>query len=123
MDVVQSIKTGPVESTGRGVAVIGVTSRVDTLLLLEKRVKSRFSHRMWRVQSPLAAGGPGWHTLVKRALVPWLMSDKKTKPAEDEDEDEATENWKMDWEMALDVSLDRRAILEPRKGAEDGSCY
>lgn len=28
VDVVQSVRTGPVESTGRGVAVIGVTSRV-----------------------------------------------------------------------------------------------
>lgn len=28
VDVVQSVKTGPVEMTGRGVAVIGITSRV-----------------------------------------------------------------------------------------------
>lgn len=28
VDVVQSIRTGPVESTGRGVAVIGITSRI-----------------------------------------------------------------------------------------------
>lgn len=31
MDVVQSIKTGPVETTGRGVAVIGITTRVVSL--------------------------------------------------------------------------------------------
>lgn len=28
VDVVQSVKTGPVDTTGRGVAVIGLTSRI-----------------------------------------------------------------------------------------------
>jgi hypothetical protein len=36
VDVVQSVRTGPVEGTGRGVAVVGVTSRVvcDGLLAI-----------------------------------------------------------------------------------------
>jgi origin recognition complex subunit 4 len=37
-DIVQTCKAP--------IAVIGITNRMDTLLLLEKRVKSRFSHRM-----------------------------------------------------------------------------
>jgi origin recognition complex subunit 4 len=35
-----------------GLLVIGITSRVDCITLLEKRVKSRFSHRIMRVGTP-----------------------------------------------------------------------
>lgn len=49
-----------------GLAVIGVTTRVDTLELLEKRVKSRFSGRMIRT------AGPGhwdeWEAIVRGIL-------------------------------------------------------
>ena len=34
------------QSSKSPILVIGLTTRIDTLLLLEKRVKSRFSHRM-----------------------------------------------------------------------------
>ena len=115
VDVVQSVKTGPVESTGRGIAVIGVTCRVvcplsftlrlrslidgqDTLLLLEKRVKSRFSHRMWRVISPLSSDGPGWKEIMGRVLVPWEHGMGRTK------EDREVIKWKGDWQFAVDVS-------------------
>lgn len=101
LDVVQSVQTGP--GTGRGIAVIGVTSRVDTLLLLEKRVKSRFSHRVWRVESPLAPGQGGWKPLLKKTLVPWSAapapSAKKRTQAERE-----LEAWQDDWEFAVGVS-------------------
>ncbi|KZS97576.1 hypothetical protein SISNIDRAFT_472560 [Sistotremastrum niveocremeum HHB9708] len=49
LDTVQSIRVG---EGHKGLAVIGVTSRLDTLTLLEKRVKSRFSHRTIRVGTP-----------------------------------------------------------------------
>ncbi len=39
-------------SYGAGLAVVGLTSRVDTVDLLEKRVKSRFSHRILHVRPP-----------------------------------------------------------------------
>lgn len=39
-------------SYGAGLAVVGLTSRVDTTDLLEKRVKSRFSHRIIHVRPP-----------------------------------------------------------------------
>ncbi|KZW04067.1 hypothetical protein EXIGLDRAFT_758368 [Exidia glandulosa HHB12029] len=48
-DTAQSIR---IDSKAKGLAVIGVTSRVDTINLLEKRVKSRFSHRVIRLSSP-----------------------------------------------------------------------
>ena len=64
---------------------------------MEKRVKSRFSHRIWRVQSPLSPDGPGWRPLIRRVLVPWL-DEKKTQ------EDKETRKWKVDWQFAIGVS-------------------
>ncbi|TXT15819.1 hypothetical protein VHUM_00322 [Vanrija humicola] len=103
LDVVQSVQTGPVETTGRGIAVVGVTCRVDTLLLLEKRVKSRFSHRVWRVQSPLAPDGLGWRALLRHALVPW---DKSA----DDEPDKETRKWMGDWAFAVDMLLDNDRV-------------
>lgn len=52
LDTVQSCRAG---NGSRGVAVIGVTTRTDTVNLLEKRVKSRFSGRMLRTAAPRIA--------------------------------------------------------------------
>jgi origin recognition complex subunit 4 len=49
-----------------GLAVVGSTTRVDTLELLEKRVKSRFSGRMLRTAGPGA--WTTWERFVRRAL-------------------------------------------------------
>lgn len=99
LDVVQSVQTGPVETTGRGIAIIGVTSRVDTLLLLEKRVKSRFSHRVWRVTSPLAPDALGWKAVLRNALIPWEASKSLQQ-----EKDKKTSQWMGDWGFAVDVS-------------------
>ncbi|ORX39453.1 origin recognition complex subunit 4 C-terminus-domain-containing protein [Kockovaella imperatae] len=109
LDVVQSIKTGDVKTTGRGVAVIGVTCRVDTLLLLEKRVKSRFSHRMWRIPSPLSPGGPGWKTLLNRALVPWEWDAKQDSAEPDA---KALQLWKDDWQYGIETLLDQPKVVK-----------
>lgn len=66
-------------------------------MLLEKRVKSRFSHRMWRVQSPLSPEGMGWRELLGRALEPWKY-DPKVRANDD------TFYWRGDWEFAIEVS-------------------
>ncbi|KAH7887714.1 origin recognition complex subunit 4 C-terminus-domain-containing protein [Phlebopus sp. FC_14] len=49
LDTVQSCRVG---QGNNGLAVIGVTTRVDTINLLEKRVKSRFSGRVLRTAPP-----------------------------------------------------------------------
>ncbi|KAF9247072.1 origin recognition complex subunit 4 C-terminus-domain-containing protein [Melanogaster broomeanus] len=49
LDTVQSCRVG---QGNNGLAVIGVTTRIDTINLLEKRVKSRFSGRMIRTAPP-----------------------------------------------------------------------
>ncbi|ODN77966.1 hypothetical protein L202_05059 [Cryptococcus amylolentus CBS 6039] len=113
-DVVQSVRSGPVGTTPRGLAVIGITPRLDTLLLLEKRVKSRFSHRIWRVTSPLASvmqggvggvgngtegqGRGGWEVLLKMALIPWY-------PESVMDDPEENEKWRGDWEYVIVTTL------------------
>lgn len=52
LDTVQSCRAG---QGSRGLAVVGVTSRIDCLTMLEKRVKSRFSHRIIRISPPATA--------------------------------------------------------------------
>ncbi|KAG6836517.1 hypothetical protein H0H93_007194 [Arthromyces matolae] len=64
-DTVQSCQALP---GTKGIAVIGVTSRIDTLVLLEKRVKSRFSGRMIRTAPPHTV--EGWEVLARAILTP-----------------------------------------------------
>ncbi|GHJ83987.1 hypothetical protein NliqN6_0389 [Naganishia liquefaciens] len=101
LDVVQGVRTGPVASTGRGVAVIGVTSRMDTTLLLEKRVKSRFSQRIYRVVSPLSSNVPDtWRAIVREALVPESVTRQMPGGASDTDV-----AWLTHWESQVDAVL------------------
>lgn len=53
-------------SYGAGLAVVGLTGRVDTVDLLEKRVKSRFSHRILHVRPP--ATYDAFERIVRNAL-------------------------------------------------------
>ncbi|KAG6916101.1 hypothetical protein DXG01_008428 [Tephrocybe rancida] len=50
----------------KGLAVIGVTSRIDTIVHLEKRVKSRFSGRMIRTAPPRTL--QAWEQLTRAIL-------------------------------------------------------
>ncbi|WVQ94919.1 hypothetical protein IAU59_002005 [Kwoniella sp. CBS 9459] len=108
LDVVQSVKTGPVETTGRGVAVVGVTTRVDTLLLLEKRVKSRFSHRTWRIPSPLSPDGMGWNSLLSSVLLP--VVDPAAIPNDGSRDAKVLQRWMEDWEFAVNMLLEDQRI-------------
>jgi origin recognition complex subunit 4 len=63
LDTVQSCRAG---NGNHGVAVIGVTARVDAINLLEKRVKSRFSGRMLRTAGPRRLNN--WIEIVRKVL-------------------------------------------------------
>lgn len=63
LDTAQSCRVG---SGLNGLAVIGVTNRVDTINLLEKRVKSRFSGRMLRTAGPRSV--QDWWRLTRGIL-------------------------------------------------------
>jgi origin recognition complex subunit 4 len=83
LDTVQSCRAG---KDNRGIAVVGVTTRVDTINLLEKRVKSRFSGRMLRT------AGPGtlddWISIARNALT--------VKPSP------SNEEWEVWWAAAVE---------------------
>jgi origin recognition complex subunit 4 len=91
LDTVQSCRAG---KDSKGIAVVGVTTRVDTINLLEKRVKSRFSGRMLRT------AGPGtfddWISIAKSALT--------AKPSPPNDE------WEAWWATAVEKFLGERSV-------------
>ncbi|KAJ3741091.1 origin recognition complex subunit 4 C-terminus-domain-containing protein [Lentinula detonsa] len=70
LDTVQSCRAG---GGNKGMAVIGVTTRMDTLICLEKRVKSRFSGRMIRTSASIKA------SQAKKILRAVLMSTEKNE--------------------------------------------
>jgi origin recognition complex subunit 4 len=73
-----------------GLAVIGVTTRVDTLELLEKRVKSRFSGRIMRTAGP--ARWQTWEMIVRRTLESGISEESSTSDPE----------WTALWEGAIE---------------------
>ncbi len=91
LDTVQSCRAG---KDNRGIAVVGVTTRVDTINLLEKRVKSRFSGRMLRT------AGPGtlddWISIARNALT------VKISPSNEE--------WQVWWAAAVEKFLDDNSV-------------
>jgi origin recognition complex subunit 4 len=87
LDTVQNCRAG---NGNKGVAVIGITTRVDTINLLEKRVKSRFSGRMLRTAAP--AGLDIWIDAARKLLL---------SPIHDQHKDE----WLPMWTASVDKFL------------------
>lgn len=74
VDVVQSVKTGPVDTTGRGVAVIGVTSRVVSSLPAvpadtPKTFANRFRIHCYYLKNE---SNPDSHIACSVSCHPWL---------------------------------------------------
>lgn len=102
LDTVQGCRTG---SESKGLAVLGVTTRVDTINLLEKRVKSRFSGRLLRTAAPRRV--QDWVSLSQGAL---------SVPLEDSDiEEEEKEEWNELWNSAVQDFLDDERTLQVLK--------
>ncbi len=93
-DTVQHTKGG---LKGKGMSVIGVTTRVDTINLLEKRVKSRFSGRIFRTSSP--SDLDHWIHLSKSALGAPLDSDPD-------------DEWVSAWRASLDDFLQDPKVID-----------
>ena len=102
LDTAQACRAGTGAGTGSGMAVVGVTSRVDTLNLLEKRVKSRFSGRMIRTACP--ARVQHWVALANAVLCAPLGS-------EDSVEAEGLE-WRNLWEGATEKFVGNDSVME-----------
>jgi len=85
-----------------GLSVIGMTRRVDTVDLLEKRVKSRFSHRMIHVIPPVTESEKNWNKIARQALMsPFPGSDQSTE----------RRRFQEAWDLEVDVSLKFRFSL------------
>ncbi len=79
-------------SYGAGLAVVGMTSRVDTVDLLEKRVKSRFSHRIVHVRPP--RDYDTFEQIVRNALSPPMEGSSAG-------EREVNSAWEADMSLVL----------------------
>ncbi|KAG6895206.1 hypothetical protein C0992_002597 [Termitomyces sp. T32_za158] len=78
LDTAQSCR---VTAGTKGLAVIGVTSRNDTIVHLEKRVKSRFSGRMIRTAPPCTL--QGWQSIMK-VILTWKNEELLADPTLEE---------------------------------------
>ncbi|KAL1944147.1 hypothetical protein VTO73DRAFT_3332 [Trametes versicolor] len=109
LDTAQACRAGPTTAaaaggqSASGMAVVGVTARVDTINLLEKRVKSRFSGRMIRTAG--SARVAHWVALAKAVL------GAPVKTGGDED-GEAKEEWEGVWGTAVERFLAEDATLD-----------
>lgn len=93
LDTVQSCRA---DEKSKGIAVIGVTTRVDTINLLEKRVKSRFSGRMLRTAGPDTLDD--WMSIARHVLT--------VKP------NPPNEGWEVWWATAVEKFLSDRPVQE-----------
>ncbi|THH15502.1 hypothetical protein EW146_g4982 [Bondarzewia mesenterica] len=93
LDTAQSCRAG---NGNNGIAVIGVTCRIDTITLLEKRVKSRFSGRIFRMAGPTKLND--WITVARNMLCPPVeyMQDE----------------WSTLWSAAVEQFLSDRTVNE-----------
>lgn len=98
LDTVQSCRAG--SSSNRGLAVIGLTSRIDVVNLLEKRVKSRFSHRMLRTASMRRIDE--WMAVLEVCLKAKIQNEEG--PVGDE--------WNTIWERSIAMFLQDRPVRE-----------
>lgn len=103
LDTAQSCRAGP---DRKGISVIGVTSRVDTINLLEKRVKSRFSGRTLRTAAPNRL--KDWVRLAKAILCVSMDSHADTDgDLSANDGEEGLESGKEEWTRAWQADVDR----------------
>ncbi|KAJ8698437.1 origin recognition complex subunit 4, variant 2 [Pleurotus ostreatus] len=97
LDTVQNCRAGSGRSA---LAVIGITSRLDTTNLLEKRVKSRFSGRTLRTAHPRVLNA--WTGLVQEVL--------STPLSGNEDNEEHVETWQSSWKANIETFIADDAV-------------
>ncbi|KAG8927044.1 hypothetical protein FRC01_008072 [Tulasnella sp. 417] len=92
-----------------GIAVIGVSTRMDTLNLLEKRVKSRFSGRLIRVSPP--SSFEEYVGVAKTILQTTLTSDEILEVEEEEE----LEEWASSWNQSIAAFLSNKETIRVLK--------
>ncbi|KAJ7228601.1 origin recognition complex subunit 4 C-terminus-domain-containing protein [Mycena pura] len=101
LDTVQSCRAG---SDTKGIVVIGMTTRVDTINLLEKRVKSRFSGRMFSTAPP--SQSQDWVQLANRILCSRIKNHRELDESGD---------WHRRWEAGVESFLQNETTLSVLK--------
>jgi origin recognition complex subunit 4 len=101
LDTVQGCRTS---ASNKGLAVVGLTSRIDAINLLEKRVKSRFSGRVIRTAGISTV--QQWLALTRRALCPQTSIVQQ---------DDVTKEWDSAWEKQVSELLGDRAVVDAIK--------
>ncbi|EJF62272.1 hypothetical protein DICSQDRAFT_58535 [Dichomitus squalens LYAD-421 SS1] len=104
LDTAQACRTGT--GSGSGMAVVGVTARVDTINLLEKRVKSRFSGRMIRTACP--AKMEHWVQLAQAVLGASVVSEGAKEGADEKE-------WGRMWAKAVEAFAGSEDVVEALK--------
>lgn len=102
LDTAQTCRAG---AQSKGLAVIGITSRMDTINILEKRVKSRFSGRMIRTAPPRKLRD--WVKYVKTVL----FADIEHVVEESSDQN-TIEEWRSLWGAAVQNFLEDKATMD-----------
>jgi origin recognition complex subunit 4 len=97
LDTVQSCRAG---AGSKGIAVIGMTTRVDTVNLLEKRVKSRFSGRTLRTAPP--SRSQDWLELTREILSSKIKTDESG-------------NWQQQWEAGVQAFMQDETTISVLK--------
>ncbi|KAF8897561.1 origin recognition complex subunit 4 C-terminus-domain-containing protein [Infundibulicybe gibba] len=97
LDTVQTCRGGV---SSKGIAILGVTTRLDTINILEKRVKSRFSGRIFRTAAPNNVDS--WITFSQHAFCSIPEGAKDTHTAE----------WAPLWHCAVDDFLSDATVLD-----------
>lgn len=103
LDTVQSCRSGA--GYHKGLAVVGLTSRVDVVNLLEKRVKSRFSHRLLRTAG--VGSIDGWISILRRCLSVHPV-DSEVQPATSS----SSQLWAAYWEYNTNQFLADRNVVQ-----------
>lgn len=104
LDAVQSCRAGM--EGQKGLAIIGLTSRVDVINLLEKRVKSRFSHRILRTTG--MASIDEWKSTLRRCLIiePEGQGDNSSSSSS------SVQEWRSMWTHSVEKFLNDRATTD-----------
>lgn len=92
-----------------GIAVIGVSTRMDTLNLLEKRVKSRFSGRLIRVSPPSSFEE---YVDVAKTILQVPLTSEEILEVEEEEE---LEEWTSSWNQSIATFLSNKETIRVLK--------
>ena len=107
----QSCRSTSSGGTSSGLAVVGVTSRVDILNLFEKRVKSRFSHRIIRTATPNSLDA--WLRLSKSCLCATVLpTDLRSRDPRDPHYGELLNQWATWWSCSVNNLLEEKSVRQ-----------